>query len=174
MSHTRTMILTVMSCLFLLQSKPTWGQNARSGNGTLSADDRNFILAAERSGVHEVQMGMLGIERGTNSDLKVYAQHMLDDHTLSNAEIEALARVKGVRLPNPASTDPAVVKLSALSGPDFDREFVRQEIDNHLRNLAEFEKEDQSAASDPDIKGFAHSTLPKIRAHLDQVRALKL
>jgi putative membrane protein len=172
MSHTRPMILTFASCLFLLT--PSWGQNASSGSGTLSTADRNFILNAERSGVHEVQMGMLGVERGTNRDLKVYAQHMLDDHALSNAEIEALARVKGVRLANSATTDAAVVKLSALSGPEFDREFVRQEIDNHLKNLADFEKEDQSAAADPDIKGFAHSALPKMREHLDQVRALKL
>jgi len=152
MSHARTMILMFGAYLLLLLTSPSRAQNANSGNGTLSTDDRNFILNAEQSGVHEVQMGMLGVERGTNSGLKVYAQHMLDDHALSNAEIEALARVKGVTLPNPVRTDPAVVKLSALSGLEFDQEFVRQEIDNHLRNLAEFEKEDQSAASDPDIR----------------------
>jgi putative membrane protein len=174
MSRTRSMILAFASCLFLVQSKPGWGQNASSANGPVSTDDRNFLLNAAQSGAHEVEMGMLGLERGTNRDLKIYAQHMLDDHTLSNAEIEALARVKGVTLPNVAKTDPTVVKLSALTGLEFDREFVQQEIDKHLRNLAEFEKEDQSAAADSDIKGFAHSALPKMRAHLDQVKALKL
>ena len=174
MSHARTMVLTFGCCLILLKGSPGWGQNANGGNGTLSTSDRNFIINAEQSGLHEVQMGMLGVERGTNRDLKVYAQQMLDDHTLSNAEIAALARLKGVTLPNPDKTDPAVVKLSALSGLEFDQEFARQEIDNHLRNLAQFEKEDQSAAADPDVKGFAHSALPKMRAHLERVQALKL
>jgi putative membrane protein len=168
------MILALVSFLLLLQSNAIRGQNPSGSAGAISAEDRSFILNAEQSGLHEVQMGMLGIERGTSNELKIYAQHILDDHTLSNAEIEALARLKGVTLPNPAKTDPSVVKLSELSGPEFDREFVRQEIDNHLKNLGEFEKEDQSAAADLDIKGFAHSALPKMRAHLEQAKALKL
>jgi putative membrane protein len=64
--------------------------------------------------------------------------------------------------------------LSRLSGIEFDTEFVRELIENHLRDLAEFEKEDQSTSADPDIKGYAHGELPKLHAHLDQARALKL
>jgi putative membrane protein len=173
MSPKRTILLTLGVCLLLLQNTPIRGQNASGGNAVLSANDRNFILSAAQSGLHEVQMGMLAVERGTNTAVKAYAQHLLDDHTLTNAEIEALARVKGVALANQSKTDPAVIKLSQLTGLEFDQEFVRQEIDNHVKNLAEFEREDQSAAADPDIKGFAHSALPKMRDHLEQAKALK-
>ena len=173
MSHHRMILVTLGGFLLLIHSAPVRAQNASSGNGALSADDRNFIVNAQQNGLHEVQMGMLAVERATNRDVKIYAQHILDDHALTNAEIAALARVKGVALPNPTKTDPLVVKLSQLSGLDFDQEFVRQEIDSHLKNIAEFEREDQSAAADPDIKGFAHSALPKMREHLQQAQALK-
>ena len=173
MSHHRMIVLAFAGYLSLLPNGPIQGQNASSGNSLISADDRNFILNAEQSGLHEVQMAMLAAERASNRDVKIYAQRMLDDHALTNAEIEALARVKGVPLPNQTKTDPIVVKMTQLSGLEFDQEFVRQEIDGHLKNIAEFEREDQAAASDPDIKGFAHSALPKMRDHLKQAQALK-
>ena len=160
--------------LLLLQNNVSRAQNSGGGAVTVSAKDRKFLLDAAQSGRHEVKMGKVGIERGTNSDLKAYAQRILDDHTLSNAEIEALARLKGVVLPDPTGTDDSSERLSRLSGIEFDQEFAREAIEDHLKNIAEFEKEDQSAKSDADIKGFAHSALPKMRAHLDQAKALKL
>jgi predicted outer membrane protein len=96
MSPYRMMILALGGCLPLLQSDLSWGQNPVGGAVTVSTEDRKFIMDAAQSGLHEVQMGMLGVERSTNNDLKAYAQRILDDHTLSNAEVQALARLKGV------------------------------------------------------------------------------
>ena len=56
---------------------------------------------------------------------------------------------------------------SKTIGLEFDQAFVREAIQHHVRDLAVFEKEDQSSASDADIKGFAHSTHPKLRSHLE-------
>jgi putative membrane protein len=174
MSPYRITVLGLSGLLLLLPYGISRAQNISGGAVTVSAEDRKFILDAAQSGLHEVKMAMLGVERGTNSDLRVYAQRILDDHTLSNAEVEALARLKGVALPDPTRTDDSSERLSRLTGIEFDHEFVRQSIEDHLKNIATFEKEDQSAAADSDIRGFAHSALPKMRAHLDQAKALKL
>jgi len=174
MSLQRVVILALSGCVLLLQNDLSRAQTPSGGAVAASAEDRKFILDAALSGLHEVKMGMLGVERGTNPDLRIYAQRILDDHTLSNAEVEALARLKGVALPDPTKIDTSTEKLSQLVGIEFDREFVREAIEGHLKDIAEFEKEDQTAASDSDIKGFAHSALPKMHAHLDQAKALKL
>jgi putative membrane protein len=167
-------MLFLGGCILLLHTGPSNGQNASSsGAAKLSAEDRSFLLDAASSGQHEVQMGMLGVERGTSTEVKVYAQRILDDHILSNAEVEALARLKGVQLPDPAKTDPSAVNLSRMTGLEFDQAFVREAVQGHLKDLAEFQKEDQSAVADPDVKGFAHSALPKIQMHLDQAKTLK-
>jgi putative membrane protein len=174
MSADRMMVLALVGgCVLLLQSEASRGQNPAGGAVAVSTEDRKFILDAAQSELHEVQMGMLGIERSSNNDLKVYAQRLFDDHTLSNAEVQALARLKGVTLPDPTKTDTSAVNLSRLTGIEFDQAFVRASIEDHLKDLAEFEKEDQSSAADADIRGFAHSTLPKLRAHLEQAKALK-
>jgi len=174
MSPQRMVFLAFSVCALLFQNNLSRGQNTNGGAVTVSAEDRKFLLDAAQNGLHEVKMGMLGAERGTNSDLKVYAQHILDDHALSNAEVQALARLKGIALPDPAKIDDPTERLSRLTGIEFDQEFVRQEIEAHLKSIAEFEKEDQSPTADSDIKGFAHSALPKMHTHLDQAKALKL
>ena len=56
----RTMIVAL--ALPLLQSDLGRGQNPVGGAVTVSTEDRKFILEAAQSGLHEVQMGMLGVE----------------------------------------------------------------------------------------------------------------
>jgi len=172
MSRRSLIILGFTVCLLLPVGSLSRAQDAKGGPVSVSAQDGKFVLDAAISGYHEVRMGMLGVERGTNSDLKAYAQRIVDDHALSNAEIEALARLKGINLPSPTKTDAAMARLSSLNGIEFDQEFAREAIENHTQNLAEFEKEDQSA-TDPDLKGFVDAAIPKIRAHLEQAKALK-
>jgi len=174
MSPYRMMVLGLSGLLLLLQNDVSRAQSSSGGAVTVSAADRKFILDAAQSGLHEVKMGMLGVERGTKGDLRVYAQRILDDHALSNTELQALARLKGVAFPDPTKTDDSSERLARLTGSEFDHEFVREAVDDHLKNIAAFEKEDQSATADSDIKGFAHSALPKMHAHLDQAKALKL
>ena len=143
-------------------------------NPPISEADREFLSAAAQIANHELQMGKAAVEYGTNGDLKMYAQGLVDDYTLATAEIEALARLKGVALPNPAKPDPAVAELSQLSGLDFDQAFVRQAISDHVKIIAIFEKEEQTPGADMDVQGFTRSLLPKIRTHLQQARSLKL
>ena len=67
--------------LLLLQNHVSRAQNSNGGAVAVSAEDRKFLLDAAQSGLHEVKMGMLGVQRGTNNALKVYAQRILDDHS---------------------------------------------------------------------------------------------
>jgi putative membrane protein len=132
-------------------------------------------LDAASSGFHEVQIAKLGVSRATSPEVKANAQNLLDDHALSNAEVEveALARLKGVTLPDPSKTDVSATNLSSISGMEFDRAFVRESIEGHVRDLTAFETEDRSAGSDSDLRSFAHSMLPKLRDHLEKAKSLK-
>jgi putative membrane protein len=160
-------------CVLLLQSSLSRGQAPTAGAVAVSAEDRKFILDAASSGFHEVQIAKLGVSLATSPEVKAYSRNILDDHTLSNAEIEALARLKGIALPDPTKTDESATNLSSISGMEFDRAFVRESIQGHVRDLTAFETEDRSAGSDSDLKSFAHSMLPKLRDHLEQAKSLK-
>ena len=61
--------------------------------------------------------------------------------------------------------------LSGLSGSDFDRAFAKQMVDDHERTIAKFEAA-QNDITDTELRGFIASTLPTLRQHLEQARAL--
>ena len=56
-------------------------------------------------------------------------------------------------------------KLQHLRGAAFDREFGRYMVEDHRKDIADFEKEARSG--DPaDVRRLAEQTLPTLRKHL--------
>ncbi len=161
-------------CSGMLLSLPLQAGQGQARGPAMSDADREFLTGAAQIAAHELQMGKLGLEHGTNGDLKMLAQSLVDDYTLATAEVEALARLKGVALPNPPKPDTAVAELSRLSGLEFDQAFARQIVSELAMVVGVFEKEEQAPGADSDVQGFARSLRPKIRTHLQQARTLKL
>jgi predicted outer membrane protein len=60
-------------------------------------------------------------------------------------------------------------KLSKLSGPEFDREYMRQQLKAHEKAISLFEREANSG-KDPELKAFASNTLPALREHQQLAR----
>src|SRR3954467_14171897 len=58
-------------------------------------DSAKFAKDAAEGGKAEVELGRLVSEKGSNADVKKFAQMMVDDHTKANSELEQLASKKG-------------------------------------------------------------------------------
>jgi putative membrane protein len=166
----------------------------------LSHGDESFIKDAAKGGMMEVEMGQLGVQKAQSSELKQFAQRLIDDHTKANAELKQLAASKGVTLPEPSDshitgaaetkdrtqareksdTDHQLgfwdrrelKKLQGLSGTDFDREFVKMAVNDHEKDVKEFEKASQNL-DDSELKAFAAKTLPALQQHLSQAKSLQ-
>ena len=136
-----------------------------------SPQDEQFVQDAARGGMQEVHMGRLGLERGGSQAVKRLSQRLTNDHTKSGQELAALAKGKGIALaPDDAQTISAM-PLAKMQGADFDREFAKAATADHEKDIAAFEKE-ASSGTDPDIRNWARQTLPTLRAHLADARAL--
>lgn len=138
----------------------------------LSAQDRTFMEDAAQGGIHEVQMGHLGIERGQSQAVKGFSQRLINDHTMANKELALLAKQKGVLLPGDDAKMVAM-PLATKTGADFDKEFGRAMIEDHQKDIAAFEKE-AITTSDPDLRNWVTKTLLTLRAHLGEAQALAL
>jgi putative membrane protein len=136
----------------------------------LSEQDRKFIQDAAKGGMMEVHMGQMGMERGTSSAVKSLSQHLINDHTMANEELAALAKRKGVSLPGEDAQMAASMPFASKKGDDFDKSFARTAVEDHQKDIAEFEKEVKSG-NDPDVKNWANKTLPTLRAHLAEAQA---
>jgi putative membrane protein len=171
------------------------GSGASSTSGKLTRADEKFIRDAAKGGMMEVHMGKLGTQKAQSSEVKQFAQRLIDDHTKANNELKQLAAQKGITLPDDkvagASSDSertkvresessgehaehhaAMKKLETLSGTEFDREFVRAAVTDHQKDVKEFERAAQKC-DDADVKAFAQKTAPTLREHLQQAKSLQ-
>jgi putative membrane protein len=144
------------------------GTAARAApTNTLTSSDQEFATNAVKGGVAEIKLGQLAVAKAQAPEVKQFGQRMIDDHSAANDKLTKLAAQKGMQ---PAQeTDAAAqreyVKLDKLPGARFDQEYMSQMVSDHQKDIKEFQQAAQTA-KDPDIKSFAHSTLPILLDHL--------
>lgn len=136
--------------------------------------DKKFAMKAAKDGLAEVQLGQLAQQKAASPQVKEFGQTLVNDHTQANQELQQIAQGAGMTLPSQPSNkeQEAMQKLQNLSGPAFDKAFVRDEIKDHRKDIGEFQKEAQSG-SDPALKAFAEKTLPVLQKHLQMAQSLK-
>ena len=119
----------------------------------------------------EVALGNLAKDKASDPDVKKFAQKMVDDHSKANVELKKLANQKGVAVPGEtdSSTNKEMDKLSKLSGPEFDKAYMKLMVSDHQKDVAEFNTE-YERTSDPDVKDFVGKTLPTLQEHLRMAR----
>jgi len=149
---------------------PTSGETAPN---SLSSRDKNFVLQAAQTGMLEVQLGKLAVERGSSARVKEYGQEMVNEHTQANQELMQLAMQKGVELPTEMSSQNKALtdRLSGLSGTSFDKAYKQAMIESHNQAIALFQAQSQQG-QDPELKGWATKLLPNLQAHLQMVNQM--
>jgi putative membrane protein len=140
----------------------------------LSSDDREFMTKAAIGGMAEVELGRMAAQKASNSDVKTFGKHMVDDHSKANDELKQLASQKGVTLPTEvdAKHKETMDRLSKLSGAAFDNAYVSEMVRDHTEDVSEFEKE-ASQGQNSDVKAWAAKTLPTLRSHLEMIRDIE-
>jgi putative membrane protein len=152
-------------------SQPSAPSGSSSGHSMSASADQKFAEAAAAGNAAEIQMGKLATEKAANEKVKQFGERMVTDHTKASAELKAIAAKKGMTLPDsPKPKDQATIeKLSKLSGPAFDKAYMRDMVKDHQKDVAEFQKE-ATNGSDPDLKAWAGTTLPILQEHLKLAR----
>jgi len=135
--------------------------------------DKTFMTTAAQANLAEVEAGRLAAEKSNNSDVKKFAQMMVDDHSQANQQLTDLAQKKNIALPN--EPDDAHKKdagrLSDLKGAEFDRSYMTMMVQDHVKAVALFEAT-AKAAKDSEVRAFAEKTVPVLKHHLDMARDL--
>jgi len=139
-----------------------------SSRAALSPQDTAFVREAAMGGMAEVELGRVAVRQASNPDVKAFGQRMIDDHSAADNELNHLASGKGISLPTTiaAKERAEVDRLSKLSGPAFDRQYMEMMVTDHKQDVALFERE-ATRAHDPDLKSWVTKTLPTLKAHLE-------
>jgi putative membrane protein len=136
--------------------------------------DQEFMNKAAQGGMAEVMLGQTASSKGTSPDVKNFGNRMVSDHGKAGDELKQLAQTKGVTLPTDVDDESKKMadKLSKLSGKDFDKEYINGMVEDHEKDVKEFEKASKDA-KDPDLKAWATKTLPTLQDHLKMAKDTK-
>jgi putative membrane protein len=164
MKHSTRAALAV-ACLAL--ALVVWADDQKQTDAKRGDQDTHFVKQAATCGLAEVKAGELAQERAASPQVKKFAKQMVEDHSKANKELEELAGRKGWQLPREMDDKhrKEIEKLSRLSGEEFDREFMKCQVDAHQEAVKLFEEQSQGGR-DADLKAWAATTLPTLREHL--------
>jgi putative membrane protein len=137
--------------------------------------DARFVTHAAEGGMIEVAKGKLAAQKGAHEGVKQFGQKMVNDHTKAGDELKSIATGKTITLPGETLTSPMqamLAKLEKLEGPAFDRAYVEDQVRDHEKTIALFEREVKTG-KDAELKAFAEKTLPTLKEHLTMLQDLK-
>jgi putative membrane protein len=141
-----------------------------SSDATEVMKNKIFLRKAAAGGMAEVQLGELATQKAGAQDVKDFGQKMVIDHTALNNEMAPIADSMGVTLPKKLSKEDQAEydKLNALSGDDFDKEYVSFMVKDHHQDLHEFRTE-AASTSDLTLKAAVDKGSKVIYAHMTMI-----
>ena len=139
----------------------------------LTTSEKEFMANAARGNMLEVQLGNLAAQKASSNDVKQFGERMATDHGQIGQKLQQLASNLNVTPPQDLKPEQqtAVSRLEKLSGKAFDREFMREMVSDHTKDISEFERA-ASQATNADIKQFVSEALPTLRDHLRMAREI--
>jgi len=138
------------------------------------AETSSFLVKAADGGMTEVKLGQLAQEKGNDPRVKDFGSMMVHDHSAVNDQVKSLAAQRNVTLPDSVSDDhkKEIADLNAKSGKAFDKAYVSAMVKGHESTIDLFEKS-LDKSNDSEVKTFINNTLPKVRNHLDSIKAIQ-
>lgn len=140
----------------------------------LSPADKVFATKAASGGQAEVTLGRIAAKNAQNPQVRQFGERMVTDHTQANDELMTIAKQESITLPTtPDSKDrSAAERLSNMKGQLFDTNYVRDMVQDHQEDVADFQKE-ATTGQDPALKAFAQKYLPILQQHLQMAQSLQ-
>jgi putative membrane protein len=150
--------------------------NARAvddrGHQTRYTDDDSFTAEAASGGLLEVRLGQYAAVHGSSESVKRFGRQMVEDHQKANQELKQIADRSAIPLPTDLNgrDQETYERLTKLTGPQFDREYMKYMVDDHQKDVNAFEREarDSLTAEKTDVTLWAARTLPTLKHHLEE------
>src|SRR5262249_19761026 len=113
------------------------------------------------------------VKNAESKDVRKFAQTMIDDH--SKMRDKLLAQAKSMKLGVVQGLEEnhrkEMLRLTRLSGSDFDREYMAGQVSDHEKALSLYEAWSKKA-KDSQLRELATKAVPTVKEHLRMARDL--
>jgi len=132
-----------------------------------SASDQQYLTSTSRGSGYELAISEIGMERGTTSTIREYAQALVLDHATFNVNLMSLANKLSLVVPVSMSGDDEkrVASLLATPATGFDTAFLTEEARVNAQDVAD-EQKALGTTQNADIKNFVTNIEEGDRFHL--------
>ena len=127
---------------------------------------KNFYIEVAQVNLAEIELGLLAKEKGTTPAIRMFAQHMIQDHTDANVRLAMAARRNGIALPMQpnAEQQSTHMRLQGLSGADFDDAYLDAQVAGYGSMVALLEAQ-ADVAVDASTRNYIAGALPIVKQH---------
>jgi putative membrane protein len=138
----------------------------------------NFVRDAAGGNQFEISSSLLALQKAQNSDVKKFAQHMIDDHSKAGDDLKAAISISpsaDVEMPSgqlDSKHEKLLQNLQDESSNNFDKLYVSDQIDAHDDAVKLFKSYAKSGDT-PALKQFAAQTLPTLKSHQQLIHKIK-
>jgi len=180
--HKKHLIMLKSSALILASIALT-AVNTANAEDKASASvptDAQIAMIVVVADTVDVDYGKLALEKTRNQAVNQFAETMVRDHTAVNDKAIALAKKLGVT-PEESDTSKSLksngkkelAKLKALTGAEFDKAYVDNEVSYHEAVIGLLDKTLMPNTRNAELKSLLESGRPIFVAHLEHAKKLR-
>ena len=155
----------------------TSAQTSSTGSmAKLSSGDEKALKDMAQANINEIAAAKIALNKAESSDVKAFAQKMVDDHGDALTKVQMVAKQKDVTLPTePDAQHKAMAdKLEKESGDAFDKMYMENAgTKDHKMVLSKLQS-DAKNIKDPDVKALADAHTPVVEQHLKSAEQMKM
>jgi putative membrane protein len=138
---------------------------------SMRTDAKSFLKDAIQGNSSEIAMAQVAERKTQSAELRQFAQTIRKEHEQANQQLQSLAQAHGVPATQPLDSkhQKKLDHLQQLSGAEFDREYAKEMLKDHQKDIAKYEHASRNI-QETDIQQYVQATLPKLRQHLQHAQ----
>jgi putative membrane protein len=128
----------------------------------------------------EIEQAQVALQKSTNTGVREFAQHMVDEHTASQQTGAALASRNSLVLASSPKTTAlrssggeVLGKLKDADVSTFDATYIQAQIDQHAEVLQMIDDQLLPAVVNPELRSFVSDARGMVDRHLHTAQQLK-
>src|SRR5216683_1415908 len=163
-------------------ARPSQAHTSSAPAAPNKGNTRAVMSQIHQAYLMEIALGKMAEEKASTSEIRAYADELVQDHTNVDQTVVAMAEKTGAHLQNGAAAHREgrheIVhekqlerKLRSANGPDFDRLFLQQTSSDHERLIRKLQQ-DREDASDDDLEALIDKMIPILEQHRELAQIL--
>lgn len=160
----------------------TSAAHVSSSGGSAMPNTGLILTQMHQTNLMEIELGKMAEQKAASSEVRAYANQLVQDHTNVDRMVVAMAQDSGTNLKNGAEAHQAARhetarekelerKLKSVQGADFDRLFLKETSADHDKLIAKLQQDKQNT-SDEELETLIEKVIPVLEQHRELAQIL--